>query len=228
VATRHREASIGVGARATSNELRAKLLADGAAAMSDGELLAIMLGGHSALERSQGWLERTGGLPRLLGSDARTLQELPALGPAASARLLAAVELGRRYLETPVRRRPLRNPQDAAVYFRARLADLPHEVFGCIFLDTRHRIITFEPLFRGTVDGAAVYPREILKRALYHNATAVIVGHNHPSGDCEPSEADRSITIRIKRSLALVDICLLDHLIVSPGACESLAERGLL
>lgn len=197
--------------------------------MSDSELLAVMMGGGAvALEHSQRWLEHAGGLPRLLASDARTLQQLPALGPAASARLLAAVELGRRYLETPVRRRPLKSPQDAAACFRARLADLPHEVFGCIFLDTRHRIITFEPLFRGTVDGAAVYTREILKRALYHNASAVIVGHNHPSGDCEPSEADRSITIRIKRSLALVDICLLDHLIVSPGVCQSLAERGLL
>lgn len=203
----------------------------GATEMSDSELLAVMLGGDDdgAVKRSQQWLDRAGGLPHLLGSDARTLLALPALGPAGSARLLAAVELGRRYLETPVRpRQRLRNPREAAACFRARLADLPHEVFGCVFLDTRHRIISFEPLFRGTVDGAAVYPREILKRALHHNATAVILGHNHPSGDCEPSEADRNITTRIRKSLALVDICLLDHLIVSRGSCQSLAERGLL
>ena len=209
---------------------RARLLRHGATGMSDSELLAVVLGGgNGSVKRSQQWLVRAGGLPRLLGSDARTLLALPALGPAGSARLLAAVELGRRYLEAPFEpRRQLKSPQDAAACFRARLADLPHEVFGCIFLDTRHRIISFEPLFRGTVDGAAVYPREILKRALHHNATAVIVGHNHPSGDCEPSEADRSITQRIKKSLALIDICLLDHLIVSRGRCQSLAERGLL
>jgi DNA repair protein RadC len=218
-----------VSARAAGTGPTAKLLERGAADLSDSELLAIVLGGGGgAVERSQHWLDRTGGLPRLLASDARTLQRLPALGPTGSARLLATVELGRRYLETPIRRRRLKSPRDAAVCFRARLADLPHEVFGCIFLDTRHRIITFEPLFRGTVDGAAVYTREILKRALYHNASAVIVGHNHPSGDCEPSEADRSITVRIKKSLALVDICLLDHVIVSPGDCQSLAERGFL
>lgn len=199
--------------------------------MSDSELLAVTTGGagDDSVTRAEQWLDRAGGLPRLLGSDAGTLLALPALGPAGSARLLAAVELGRRYLETPAGpRQQLKNPQDAAACFRARLADLPHEVFGCIFLDTRHRIISFEPLFRGTVDGTAVYPREILKRALHHNATAVIVGHNHPSGDCEPSEADRNITLRIKQSLALVDICLLDHLIVSRGSCQSLAERGLL
>jgi DNA repair protein RadC len=99
-------------------------------------------------------------------------------------------------------------------------------VFCCLFLDTRHRVICFEALFRGTVDGATVYPREVVKRALYHNAAAVILGHNHPSGDCEPSEADRSITAKLAGALALVDVRLLDHLVVSRQGHVSLAERG--
>jgi DNA repair protein RadC len=99
-------------------------------------------------------------------------------------------------------------------------------VFACLFLDTRHRVICFEPLFRGTIDGAAVYPREVLKRALHHNAGAVILSHNHPSGDCEPSEADRSITRRLREALGLVDIRLLDHIVVAAGGHVSLAERG--
>ena len=111
-------------------------------------------------------------------------------------------------------------------FFRARLADLPHEVFSCLFLDTRHRLIRYEELFRGTVDGAAVYPREVLKRALHHNAAAVIFGHNHPSGVSEPSEADRGITLKLGRALALVDIRLLDHLVVTRDGHVSLAERG--
>src|SRR5690606_7643296 len=149
------------------------------------------------------------------------------LGPARIARLAAAVELGRRYLEAPaLQRTALRAPSDAARVFRAQLADLPHEVFSCLFLDTRHRVICYEELFRGTVDGAAVYPREVLKRSLHHNASAVIVGHNHPSGVAEPSEADRSITVKLARALALVDVRLLDHVVVSRGGHVSLAERG--
>lgn len=139
------------------------------------------------------------------------------------------MEVGRRYLEAPAERRTLlRDPGDAARLFKARLCDLPHEIFGCLFLDTRHRVIRYEELFRGTLDGASVYPREVLKRALHHNAAAVILGHNHPSGVCEPSEADRSITLRLAKALALVDIRLLDHLVVSRGGHTSLAERGWL
>ena len=227
----HEDPGIDAGRRSRATGPRARLLEHGATGLADSELLAMVLCGDADAHvvRAQRWLDRMGGLVRLLACDARTLRELPALGAAGCARLLAAVELGRRYLEAPVEaRRALRSPRDAAACFRARLADLPHEVFGCLFLDTRHRVISFEPLFRGTVDGAAVYPREILKRALHHNAAAVIVGHNHPSGDCDPSEADRSITQRLKKSLALVDICLLDHLIVSRGDSRSLAELGWL
>ena len=110
----------------------------------------------------------------------------------------------------------------------ARLLDLPHEVFCCLFLDTRHRLIRYEELFRGTIDGATVYPREVVKRALQCNASAVILGHNHPSGVAEPSEADRNITVKLAKALALVEIRLLDHLVVSRGGHVSLAERGLI
>jgi DNA repair protein RadC len=120
----------------------------------------------------------------------------------------------------------LRAPGDAARYFRARLADLPHEVFSCLYLDTRHRLIRYEELFRGTIDGATVHPREVVKRALHHNAAAMIVGHNHPSGVAEPSESDRSITLKLARALDLVEIRLLDHLVVSRDGHVSLAERG--
>jgi DNA repair protein RadC len=145
------------------------------------------------------------------------------------ARLLASLELGRRYLGAPVEPRcPLAAPADAARFLKAKLLDLPHEVFCCLFLDTRHRLIRYEELFRGTIDGATVYPREVVKRALAHNASAVIVGHNHPSGVSEPSEADRSITLKLAKALALVEIRLLDHLVVSRGGHVSLAERGLI
>jgi len=123
---------------------------------------------------------------------------------------------------------PVASPADAAACFRARLGDLSYEAFACVFLDTRHRVICFEVLFRGTIDGAPIYPREVLKRALHHNAAAIIAGHNHPSGDCEPSHADRTITQRLQKCLALVDIRLLDHLIVTGSEFRSLAELGCL
>jgi DNA repair protein RadC len=212
---------------------RARLLRCGAEALTDAELLALLLGaaseGRDALGLAESLLLAAGGLDRLLACAADELGRCRGLGPARITRLLAALELGRRQLEGPIRRgRALGAPQDAARCFRARLADLSYEVFGCLYLDTRHRLIGYEPLFRGTVDGAAVYPREILKRALHHNAAAVILGHNHPSGDCEPSEADRSITARVGKALGLVDIRLLDHLVVSRAGHVSLAERGWL
>lgn len=212
---------------------RDKLLRADAASLSDDELLAVLFGISPRSERSlalaRGLLAQSGGLCSLLRQSAREIGRVPGIGTARLARLQAAVELGRRYLEAPARQREaLRSPTDAASCFKARLADLPHEVFGCVFLDTRHRIICLEPLFRGTVDGATVYPREVVKRALYHNAAAVIAGHNHPSGNCEPSEADRQITVKLKKSLELVDVRLLDHLIVAGDAHLSLAERGWL
>ncbi len=108
------------------------------------------------------------------------------------------------------------------------MRDRPQEIFCCLFLDTRHRVLAFEELFRGTLDGAAVYPREVVKKALAHNAAAVILAHNHPSGVAEPSRADEALTQRLKDALALVDIQVLDHLVVGDGDITSFAERGLL
>jgi len=210
---------------------REKLLKAGPKALSDAELLAVVLGsgiaGADAISLARELLVRTGGLAGLLERGPRAAEGLKGLGPARFARLVAAVELGRRYLEAPAEvRTELKAPGDAVRLFRAQLADLPHEVFGCLFLDTRHRVICYEELFRGTVDGATVYPREVVKRTLHHNASAVIVGHNHPSGIAEPSEADRTITLKLAKALALVDVRLLDHVVVSRGGHVSLAERG--
>ena len=214
-----------------SERPREKLLSRGVHTLSDGELLAVVLGhgsaGQDALALSHTLLRTWGDLTRILTTSPAALCRTRGLGPVRVARLKAALELGRRYLEAPPEPRGvLTAPHDAARFFRARLADLPHEVFGCLFLDTRHRLIRYEELFRGTVDGATVYPREVLKRALHHNAAAVIFGHNHPSGVSEPSEADRGITLKLGRALALVDIRLLDHLVVTREGHVSLAERG--
>jgi DNA repair protein RadC len=205
----------------------------GPQALSDGELLAVLLGTGTreqpVAELAAALLARSGSLAALLGSPPAELARFRGLGPARVARLLAALEIGRRYLAGPTEPRcALAAPADAARFLKARLLDLPHEVFCCLFLDTRHRLIRYEELFRGTIDGATVYPREVVKRALQHNASAVIVGHNHPSGVAEPSEADRSITLKLAKALALVEIRLLDHVVVSRGGHVSLAERGLV
>ena len=143
--------------------------------------------------------------------------------------LQASLELARRhYQELMESRSALANPRATREYVRMRLRDLPHEVFCCVFLDNRHRVIAFEQLFRGTIDGASVHPREVVKQALARNAAAVILVHNHPSGFAEPSRADELLTRRLQEALQLVDIRVLDHLIVGDGVCESFAERGLL
>ncbi|HZF28133.1 MAG TPA: DNA repair protein RadC [Gammaproteobacteria bacterium] len=214
-----------------SERPRERLLEAGPKALSDGELLAVLIGtgaaGKNAAELARALLEHWGGLAPLLATSAPELARTRGVGPARAARLVAAVELGRRYLAAPPEPRSAFDaPLDAARFLKARLLDLPHEVFCCLFLDTRHRLIRCEELFRGTVDGATVYPREVVKHALQHNASAVILGHNHPSGVSEPSEADRSITLKLAKALALVEIRLLDHLVVSRGGHVSLAERG--
>ena len=216
-----------------SERPRERLMEVGPQSLSDGELLAILLGtgirGLSATDLARRLLEQLGGLSGVLGNGASELAQAPGVGPARAARLVAGLELGRRYLAAPGGPRPaLAAPLDAARYLSARLLDLPHEVFCCLFLDTRHRLIRYEELFRGTIDGATVYPREVVKRALQCNASAVILGHNHPSGVAEPSEADRNITVKLAKALALVEIRLLDHLVVSRGGHVSLAERGLI
>lgn len=214
-----------------SERPREKLLAHGPAVLSDAELLAIFLGsgrqGLDVVSSARRLLNRHGSLRDLLERTPKELLKLPGIGPARACALLAALELGHRHLAAGLARgEALTDPQAAGRYFSQRLRGLPHEVFAALFLDTRHRAIAFEELFRGTVDGAEVHPREVVRRALAHNAAAVIVGHNHPSGNGEPSAADRAITVRLKQSLALVEIRLLDHFIVGDGAPVSLAARG--
>ncbi|MDH5830908.1 DNA repair protein RadC [Luteimonas sp. M1R5S18] len=210
---------------------REKLLSRGAAALSDAELLAIFLGsglrGQDAVATARQLLDRHGPLRRLLELDPAGLARLPGLGPARACKLSAALELCNRWLAAGLERgEALTDPASAGRYFAQRLRGQAIEVFAALFLDTRHRALAFEELFRGTIDGAEVHPREVVRRALAHNAAAVIVGHNHPSGNPEPSAADRAVTAQLKQSLALVDVRLLDHFVVGDGAPVSLAARG--
>jgi DNA repair protein RadC len=212
---------------------REKLLEKGAAALSDAELVAILLRtgapGRSALDLAHNLLKSLGSLRQLIAADRARFCSLAGMGVARYAELQAAAEISRRQLSQSLRAGPLlASPKATRDFLSARLRDLEHEVFCCLFLDKRHRLIQFEELFRGTIDGASVHPREIVKLALQRNAAAVIVSHNHPSGIAEPSQADEMITQRVKEALALVDIRLLDHIIVGDGISVSLAERGLL
>jgi len=210
---------------------REKLLARGACALSDAELLAIFLGsglrGRDAVATARDLLAAHGPLRRLLDRTPAQLARLPGLGPARACALAAALELGNRRLAAQLERgEALADPAAAGRYFAQRLRHLPHEVFAALFLDNRHRAIAFEELFRGTLDGAEVHPREIARRALDLNAAALIVGHNHPSGNPEPSAADRAVTARLKQALALVEVRLLDHFVIADGPPVSLAARG--
>ena len=207
---------------------RDKLLARGGAALSDAELLAVFIGsgrrGRNAIEIGRSLIAEAGGLKALLDSP-RALD----IGAVAWCRLVAALELGRRYLDAEVRTATvLPDAAASARYLKSRLCGYPYEVFACLFLDNRYRVIAFEELFRGTVNGADVHPREVAKRCLAHNAAAVIFGHNHPSGSAEPSAADRAVTARLKQALALVEVRVLDHFIVGDGAPTSMAQRGML
>ncbi|MEO6366212.1 MAG: DNA repair protein RadC [Luteimonas sp.] len=210
---------------------REKMLARGAAALSDAELLAIFLGsglrGRDAVATARELLSAHGPLRALLERPAAQLSKLPGLGPARACAIVAALELGNRHLASALERgEALSDPQAAGRYFAQRLRHQPHEVFAALFLDTRHRAIAFEELFRGSIDGAEVHPREVVRRALAHNAAAVIVGHNHPSGNPEPSSADRAVTASLKHALALLDVRLLDHFVIADGPPVSLAARG--
>jgi DNA repair protein RadC len=212
---------------------REKLLERGAAALSDAELLALFIGtgrrGATAVDIGRTLLARHGGLKPLLDRGESALRAEAGLGAAKASRLLAALELGRRYLACQLREpEALAHPSACADYLRARIGAYPYEVFACLFLDNRHRILAFEELFRGTLDGASVHAREVVRRSLQHNAAAVIFAHNHPSGVAEPSQADRVITAELKRALALIQVRVLDHFIVGAGAPTSFAARGLL
>ncbi len=210
---------------------REKLLAQGAARLSDAELLAVFLGsgtrGRSAVAVGRQLLMRAGNLRALLDMPAAELAQLPGVGPARACALAGALELGTRHLAQGLARgEALTEPGRAGEYLSRRLRALPYEVFACLFLDTRHRVIAFEELFRGTLDGAEVHPREVVQRCLAHHAAAVILGHNHPSGSAEPSAADRAVTARLKQALALVEVRLLDHFIIGDGPPCSMARLG--
>ena len=211
---------------------REKLLAQGSATLSDAELLAVLLGsgvrGKDAIALGRELLAGAGSLGALLGRPEHAMRA-SGLGPAKRARIAAALELARRSLAEQLAMRPtLGDPRDSGAYLSARLRHLPYEVFGCLYLDNRHRVLGFEELFRGTVDGASVHPREVVRACLRHNASAVIFAHNHPSGVAEPSAADRSITRELREALKLVGIRVLDHLVIGAGAPVSMAARGLI
>ncbi|QKT04226.1 DNA repair protein RadC [Ectothiorhodospiraceae bacterium 2226] len=212
---------------------REKLLKDGPGALSDAELLAIFLRvgtrGQTAVDLARGLLARFGSLRALLDAPLDAFCACPGLGDAKYAQLQAVLEMARRHLmEGLARGEALTDPGNARTYLRARLRGFQHEVFTCLFLDNRHRVIRCEELFTGTIDGASVHPREVVKRALALNAAAVILAHNHPSGVAEPSRADIAITQRLREALGLVDIRVLDHFIVGDLETVSLAERGLM
>jgi DNA repair protein RadC len=212
---------------------RERLIALGPQALADAELLAILLRtgvkGRSAVDVARSLLARFGSVAGLLEAGAGELAGVPGLGPAKSTQLQAALELSRRALREDLSARDvLSSPRAVRDYLRLALAGRPHEVFVVLLLDAQHRVIACEELFRGTLTQTSVYPREVVKCALRHNAAAVIFAHNHPSGVAEPSHADEILTRSLKSALGLVDVQVLDHFVVAGSATTSFAERGLL
>jgi len=210
---------------------REKLIEKGSAALSDAELLAIFLrtgvAGKTAVDLARDLIVQYGGLRALLEADFDTFSQGQGLGLAKFTQLQAILEMSRRHLrETLKRGDVLENPIQTREYLISELRSCEQEVFSCLFLDNRHRILEYEALFYGTINSATVHPREVVKKALSYNAAAVILSHNHPSGIAEPSQADIQITRKLKEALQLVDIRLLDHIVVGDGECVSLAERG--
>ncbi|HEY4146669.1 RadC family protein [Pinirhizobacter sp.] len=211
---------------------RERLRTHGPRSLSDAELLAVLIGsgtrGRDAVSMGREMIASAGSLARLMQTMPHS-QATPGIGPAKAARIAAALEIARRVINGGVADRTfLRDPAASATYLRSRLVHLPYEVFACLFLDNRHRVLAFEELFRGTVDAAAVYPREVVRACLAHNASAVIFAHNHPSGVAEPSQADIAITHALSRALELVGVRVLDHLVIGEGEPVSMALRGLL
>jgi len=212
---------------------REKLIARGAQALADAELLALLLrtgvSGTGVLQFAEQLLAKFGGIGALLRAPGAELARIKGLGPAKRAELAAVLELARRALAAELAERALfDSPQRVREYLRLQLAHLPHEVFAVLFLDHQHRLLAMEELFRGTLAQTSVYPREVVKRALALNAAAVVLAHNHPSGVAEPSRADEHLTQALRSALALVDVRVLDHFVVGAADVVSFAERGLL
>ena len=218
---------------AASDRPRERLLARGAAALSDAELVALLLrtgvAGESALDLARDAIDRFGGIAGLLAAPAAELAAVRGFGPARCAVVASVIELARRSLaEEAAARDALTSPQAVRDYLRLTLDGRPYEVFVGLFLDSQNRVLGAEELFRGTLAQTSVYPREVVKAALARNAAAMIFAHNHPSGVAEPSRADELLTQALKQALALVDIRTLDHFVVAGGRLTSFAERGLL
>lgn len=216
-----------------SERPRERLLTQGAAALSDAELLAIFLRvgvtGRSALDLAGDLLSQFKGINALFAASAADFTRIKGLGQAKYVQLIAAHELARRALVEQLQREELLNsPARVRDYLKLHIGHLPHEVFMALFLDAQNRLIAVEELFRGTLTQTSVYPREVVKRSLHHNAAAVVFAHNHPSGVAEPSQADELLTRALTQALQLVDVRVLDHLIVGHGCTTSFAERGLI
>jgi DNA repair protein RadC len=227
---------------------REKLLARGPAALSDAELLAILLRtgiagkgvlqmaeellqlkNHSSSRTTDGVQGGFGGISGLLNATADDLKRVKGLGPAKRAEIVAVLELARRALAQRLQERTVfAEPNAVKDYLQLHLASRAHEVFGVLFLDSQNRLLALEELFRGTLTQTSVYPREVVIRALHHQAAAVVLAHNHPSGSVQPSRADEALTQTLKAALALVDVRVLDHIIVAPGQSLSMAEQGLV
>lgn len=211
---------------------REKLLQRGAAALSDAELLAIFLrtgyAGINAVDLSRQLLQQTGSLRALLNCSHQEFCAYKGLGEAKFVQLQAVMEMAKRhYAESLGRNVQLTSPLQTRKYLQASLRDYQQEVFACLMLDNKHRIIALRKMFHGTISSASVYPREVVKQALSDNAAAIILAHNHPSGIAEPSQSDRDITRRLQEALALVDVRVLDHFVIGDDVV-SFAERGLM
>ncbi len=212
---------------------REKLLHHGAKTLSDAELLAIFLRtgtrGKTAVDVARGHLLKYGNLRSILNLSLADLRGLSGVGEATAALLIAALELSKRCAYDKLDRDGcINNPADVAEYLMHELRDRQQEVFSVMLLDNRHQVIKYLELFFGTINGATVHPREVVKTALAYNAAAIIVAHNHPSGIAEPSQSDASITIKLREALQLVDVKLLDHIVIGDGEYVSLSDRGLM
>lgn len=212
---------------------REKLILQSPSALSDAELLAILLRtgkpGLAVVDLADHLLDRFGGVSQLLNASMDEWLACPGIGLAKYVTMAASLELSRRYLLANLERgEAMSDPVTTIQFLQLTIGSSPREIFSCLFLDNQHRLIRYEELFLGTIDGASVHPREVVRRGLELNAAAVIFAHNHPSGVSEPSQADRRITERLRSALSLVDIRVLDHIVVGCGEATSFAERGYL
>lgn len=210
---------------------REKLLSRGAKSLSDAELLAIFLRtgchGMDAVTLARQLLNEFGSLRQLLRASQKSFCARLGVGIAKYAQIQASLEIGRRYLQSQLKDDgSLTSPDLVQQYLESELSHFPREVFALLLLDNQHRVLQFEPIFYGTIDAASVYPRVVVQQVLECNAAAVILSHNHPSGMAEPSHADRVITDRLVKALALIDVRVLDHIVTGCGQSVSFAQRG--